>query len=56
VDYAQVLSHMRLLGAPVALLINFHVTVLRDGISRLVNDYQEEPNSEIPANEEPELQ
>jgi GxxExxY protein len=56
VDYAQVLSHMRLLGAPVGLLINFHVTVLRDGISRLVNDYQEEPNSEIPENGEPELQ
>ena len=43
VDHAQILSHMRLLKAPVGLLINFHVTVLRDGITRLVNDYQEEP-------------
>lgn len=42
VDYAQVLSHMRLLRVPVGLLINFHVKVLRDGITRLVNDYQEE--------------
>jgi GxxExxY protein len=43
VDHAQILSHMRLLKAPVGLLINFHVKVLRDGITRLVNDYQEEP-------------
>src|ERR1022692_1034108 len=43
VDHAQILSHMRLLKAPVGLLINFHVTVLRDGITRLVNDYHEEP-------------
>lgn len=47
VDHAQLLSHMRLLGAPVGLLINFHVTVLKDGITRLVNDYQEGPDAEI---------
>jgi len=41
VDHAQLLSHMRLLGVPVGLLINFHVVVLRDGITRLVNNYQE---------------
>ncbi len=44
VDHAQILSHMRLLKASVGLLINFHVTVLRDGITRLVNDYQKEPD------------
>ena len=40
VDEAQLLSHLRLLNLPVGLLINFHVTVLRDGITRLVNDYR----------------
>jgi GxxExxY protein len=53
VDYAQVLSHLRLLGISVGLLINFHVTVLKDGITRLVNDYQEGPDKEIPENEAP---
>jgi iron complex transport system substrate-binding protein len=42
VDHAQLLSHMRLLNSPVGLLINFHVTILKDGITRLVNDYREE--------------
>lgn len=41
VDEAQLLSHLRLMNLPVGLLINFHVTALRDGIKRLVNDYQE---------------
>lgn len=43
VDQAQLLSHLRLLGLPVGLLINFHVVVLRDGIKRMVNHYQEAP-------------
>jgi GxxExxY protein len=41
VDQAQLLSHLRLLGLHVGLLINFHVMVLKDGIRRMVNDYQE---------------
>ena len=41
VDHSQLLSHMRLLGIPVGLLINFHVVILKDGIRRLVNDYHE---------------
>ncbi len=41
VDHAQLLSHMRLLNVQVGLLINFHVIVLKDGIVRLVNNYQE---------------
>lgn len=32
---AQILSYMRLLNAPLGLLINFHEIVLRDGIRRL---------------------
>lgn len=42
VDHAQVLSHMRLLNVQVGLLINFHVLMLRNGITRLVNNYEEE--------------
>lgn len=47
VDHAQLLSHMRLLHAPVGLLINFHVNVLKDGVTRMVNDYQEESDVRI---------
>ena len=42
VDEAQVLSHLRLLNLPVGLLINFQVTVLKDGIRRIVNNYRED--------------
>ena len=42
VDYAQTLSHLRLLGLQVGLLINFHVVMLKDGIKRIVNNYEEE--------------
>ncbi len=42
VDFAQTLSHIRLLGLQVGLLINFHVVMLKDGIRRIVNNYKEE--------------
>jgi len=42
VDYAQLLSHLRLLGLQVGLLINFHVVLLKDGVKRIVNNYEEE--------------
>jgi len=42
IDDAQLLSHLRLLDLQVGLLINFHVTVLKDGIRRMVNNYEEE--------------
>lgn len=42
VDFAQTLSHLRLLGLQVGLLINFHVVMLKDGIKRIVNNYEEE--------------
>jgi len=41
IDDAQLLSHLRLLNLSVGLLINFHVTILRDGIKRLVNNYRD---------------
>lgn len=37
VHKAQVLTYLKLTGCPIGLLINFHVAVLKDGISRLVN-------------------
>jgi len=40
IDQAQLLSHLRLLNLQVGLLINFHVEVLKDGIKRMVNNYQ----------------
>jgi GxxExxY protein len=40
VDQAQLLSHLRLLNLRVGLLINFNVTMLKDGIKRMVNNYQ----------------
>jgi GxxExxY protein len=33
---AQLLSYMKLLNAPLGLLINFHVPKLTDGVSRLI--------------------
>ena len=48
VDPSQLLSHLRLLNLPVGLLMNFHVVVLKDGIKRMVNHFQE-------SSEEPEL-
>jgi len=46
VDESQLLSHLRLLDLRVGLLINFHVVLLKDGIRRMVNHYQEEPTSQ----------
>ena len=42
VEKAQVLSHLRLLGLQVGLLINFHELLLKNGIQRIVNNYREE--------------
>ena len=36
---AQLMSYLRLSGCRVGLLINFNVTVLKDGILRIVNDF-----------------
>ena len=47
VDQSQLLSHLRLLNLPVGLLINFHVVMLKDGIKRMVNNYQEPSEEEL---------
>jgi GxxExxY protein len=41
VDEAQLLSYLRLMDLRVGLLINFHVAVLKDGIRRMVNNYED---------------
>jgi hypothetical protein len=45
-DHAQVLSHLRLLGLQIGLLINFHVVALKDGVRRIVNHYDENLESQ----------
>ena len=39
VHEAQLLSYLKLTGLSVALLINFHVPVLKDGLKRIVNGF-----------------
>ena len=39
IDKSQTLSHLRLMGLPVGLLINFHEVRLIDGLSRIVNNW-----------------
>jgi GxxExxY protein len=41
---AQLLSYLKLSGAPLGLLLNFNVSELRRGIRRLVNKLKEEPS------------
>ena len=43
VDEAQLLSHLRLLNLQIGLIINFNVLLLKHGIKRLVNNYEELP-------------
>jgi GxxExxY protein len=46
IDAAQTGSHLRLTGLQVGLLINFHELVLKNGIQRIVNNY-EEPKDDL---------
>ena len=46
VHEAQLLSYLRLYKRSVGLLINFHVPVLKHGIRRIVNNYQENSASQ----------
>lgn len=40
VHYRQILTYLRLLRLPVGLLINFGGATLKEGLRRVVNDYQ----------------
>jgi GxxExxY protein len=46
---AQLLSYLRLLNCRVGLLLNFHCTMLKNGIRRIVNDFPISANSAISA-------
>jgi len=46
---AQLLSYLRLLNCRVRLLLNFHCTMLKNGIRRIVNDFPSSANSAISA-------
>ena len=48
VDLVVMRSYLRLLGASVGLVINFHVPVLRDGVHRVVLNFQDPAPSEPP--------
>jgi GxxExxY protein len=40
VDKAQTLSHLRLMGLRIGLLVNFHEERLVDGVHRIINGYE----------------
>jgi GxxExxY protein len=44
---AQVLTYLRAAGKQVGLLINFNVEVLKNGITRLVNEYEGVPPRDL---------
>jgi GxxExxY protein len=48
VDLIVMRSYLRLLGASVGLVINFHVPVLRDGVHRVVLNFQDPTPSAAP--------
>jgi GxxExxY protein len=47
VHEAQLLSYLRLNGSRIGLLLNFHESILKHGIRRIVNDF---PDSAVSAN------
>ena len=49
VHEAQLLSYLRLMNCRVGLLLNFHYTMLKHGIRRIVNDFPISANSAISA-------
>jgi GxxExxY protein len=42
---AQLLSYLKLYGCRVGLLLNFHVSILKNGIRRIVNEFPDSANS-----------
>lgn len=49
VHEAQLLSYLKLYGCKVGLLLNFHVSILKHGIRRIVNEFPDSANSAISA-------
>jgi GxxExxY protein len=44
---AQLLTYLKAAHKQVGLLINFNVPVLKDGIRRIVNNYNEPPSADV---------
>jgi GxxExxY protein len=53
IDEAQLLTHLKLSGCRLGLLINFNVQLLKRGICRLVNGFPDLPLCETPASSAP---
>lgn len=43
---AQLLTYLRLYQRPIGLLLNFQTPVLKDGLKRIVNNFQQRPRSQ----------
>lgn len=52
---AQLLSYLRMSGYPLGLLLNFHVTHLRDGITRIANGWNEQNEQRVTPVQDPSL-
>lgn len=50
----QLLTYLRLAGKRLGLLINFHVPLIKDGITRIVNGLEEDDRAKAPGNKETE--
>jgi len=53
VHFAQVLSYLRLSGLRVGLLINFNEALLKHGLRRIVNRYDDATQPDQPLSEKP---
>jgi GxxExxY protein len=48
----QLLTYLRLADKRLGLLINFHVALIKDGITRIVNGLEEDPHAKSPSRKE----
>ena len=53
VHFAQILSYLRLSGLRVGLLINFNEALLKHGLRRIVNRYDDSTHPDHPLSENP---
>jgi GxxExxY protein len=50
----QLLTYLRLADKRLGLLINFHVALIKDGITRIVNGLEEDDHANSPSRQEPQ--
>jgi hypothetical protein len=48
----QILTYLRLADKRLGLLINFHVALIKDGITRIVNGLEEDDHAKSPSRKE----